>query len=191
MYKSALKSMFAQNVNFLTPPPALLVPVCFTCSPSSTYVCFIELPSPLSKKVIFRMKNGGVKREKRLNFFFINSTWTINIVFHSYIYIKNKNTYSFINVYDFLIKNAFICWTRLKIEKILATAKQLIPPPVHFDSAFKDSPPPFATNVILKFSLITTTSIFPTLNLNYYVVGRLANSMFQFKNWKRVLCHTK
>ena len=134
--------MFAQNVNFLTPPPPLLVPVCFTCPTSSTYVCFIELPSPLSKKVILRMKNGGVKREKRLNFFFINSTWTINIFFHSYIYIKNKNTYRFINVYDFLIKNTFICWTRLKTEKLLATAKQLIPPPVHLDSVFKDSPPP-------------------------------------------------
>ena len=37
-------------------------------SPSSMFVRFIELPPPLSKKVIFRMKNGEVKREKRLNF---------------------------------------------------------------------------------------------------------------------------
>ena len=111
-------------------------------TPSSLVgTCLIELPSPLSKKFIFRLKNGGVKREKRLNFF-INSTWTINIFFHSYIYIKNKNTYRFINVYDFLIKNTFICWTRLKTEKLLATAKQLIPPPVHLDSVFQDSPPP-------------------------------------------------
>ena len=162
--------------------------------PQRTFALFSYL-LPSQKKFFFEWKMGEWKERKDLPFF-INSAWTINIFFHSYIYIENKNTYKKTlnekrNVYDFLIKNTFICWTRLKIEKLLATAKQLIPSPVHFDSVFKDSPPPFTTNVILKFPLITTTSIFPTLNLHYYVVGRLANSMFQFKNWKRVLCHTK
>ena len=67
-------------------------------------------------------------------------------------------------------------------RKLLASAKRLIPLHVHFDSVFKDSLPSFTANVILKFPLITTTITFPTLNLHYYVVGRLANSMFQFKN---------
>ena len=30
------------------------------------------------------------------------------------------------NINAFLIKNNFVCWTRLKTEKLLATAKQLI-----------------------------------------------------------------
>ena len=61
--------------------------------PSSMYVCFIELPPPLSKKVIFRMKNGRVRRKKRLNFV---CKLNINYFFHSYIYIDNKNNYKFI-----------------------------------------------------------------------------------------------
>ena len=33
------------------------------------------------------------------------------------------------NVSTLLIKNTFICWTKLKTEKHLTTAKQLIRPP--------------------------------------------------------------
>ena len=51
---------------------------------------------------------------------------------HSYIYNGNKIIYRFIKtliekkyVYGFLIKkNTFICWTRLKTVKLLATAMQ-------------------------------------------------------------------
>ena len=30
------------------------------------------------------------------------------------------------NVHGYLIKNTFICWSKLKTEKLLATAKQLL-----------------------------------------------------------------
>ena len=63
MYKWALKSTFAQNVKFSTTPLPLLVPVRFTCPPSSMYVRFIELPPPL----YFYFSNekwGSEKREK-------------------------------------------------------------------------------------------------------------------------------
>ena len=71
-------------------------------------------------------------------------------------------------VYDFLIKSTFICWTRLKTKKHLATGKQLIrknsacclkirlffsqserkdrpdpPPPVNFSLLYKN-PSPFS-----------------------------------------------
>ena len=54
---------------------------------------------------------------------------------HSYIYNDNKNIYMFIknvkwkkNVYAFLIKKTpnFICWTRLKTEKLSASFTQLV-----------------------------------------------------------------
>ena len=150
------------------------------------------------KKLFFEWKRKEWKERKDLIFFYkLNMNyWYIffQLRIHwqeKYLQVHKKTLNEKRNVYDFLIKNTFICWTRLKIEKLLGTAKQLITPPAHFDSVFKDSPPSFTTNVILKVPLITTTSIFPTLNLHYYVVGRLANSMFQFKNWERVLCHTK
>ena len=71
------KRTFAQNFQFLTPPPPFLVPVRFTCTPSSSsppkYVRFSEITPPLlSKKFrdvyeFSNEKSGSEKREK--NFF--------------------------------------------------------------------------------------------------------------------------
>ena len=76
----SFQSTFARNFQFLTPLPPLFVPVRFTCTPSQRTFPLVSYPShPLSKKVprrlwcLFWIKNWGVKREKRINFF-VNST---------------------------------------------------------------------------------------------------------------------
>ena len=87
-FRGHSKSTFAQNFQFLTSPP-LLVPSCsfyMQPSPPLTQVRFSELHPPLRKssailRRLFRIKNRGVKREKRI-ILFVNLTWRrIEILF--------------------------------------------------------------------------------------------------------------
>ena len=132
--KGHSKSTFARNFQFLTSSLLLLVPVCFTCTlcpPQRTFA--LVSYSPLKKssatfmnKKYFRIKNWGEKKEKMINFL-VNSTQKIN-VFYTVIYLqvhkKSLNKKKCLLVFD--KKTTFICWTRLKTAKLLATIKQLI-----------------------------------------------------------------
>ena len=74
-FKKYVRSKIRSNP-YRPPPPSLhplFVPVCFTCSPSSTYLCFSESLHLLSKEVprrlwIFEWKIGNWKEKKELVF---------------------------------------------------------------------------------------------------------------------------
>ena len=125
------KRTIARNFQFLTPHP-LVHPCSFTCTPCppptpytpSEYVHFSKLPPPpppTSQKsyvtlMTFRMKNQGVKTEKRI-IFFCKLNIKDQCFLHSYIYNDNKNIYIYVhkkalnekkNVYAFLIKKSII-----------------------------------------------------------------------------------
>ena len=108
------KSTFAQNVQFLTALPTFVRPCLFYMySPSQRAFVLVSYPHtpppPLSPDCTsfclkkfrdvyeIRMKNRGVKREKR-NSFFCKFNIKDQCFLHSYIYNDNKNIYKFIKL---------------------------------------------------------------------------------------------
>ena len=94
------KSIFIQNLYFLTPSSPLTIPVCFTCNslPFSTYVRFSELPHSFLKKVPGCLWKLGVKkREKIIIRFKLNIKYENVFYTHIYIYI-----YIYINIYIYI-----------------------------------------------------------------------------------------
>ena len=72
LFCRGIEKVRSLEISNFWPTPPLFVPVRFTCTHPPTYVHFTELHPCLKKSsaifMNFRMKNGGVKREK--NYFF-------------------------------------------------------------------------------------------------------------------------
>ena len=123
---SSWKEKKWEHSNFqLLPPPPLICTCFFTCTTPSTYVPFSELPPkphhPSPKKVmwcsrIFEWKIGEWK--ERWKYFFCKHKISI---FYTVMYTTTIKIFKNVCC-TFLMKNAFICWTRLKTAKLLATA---------------------------------------------------------------------